>query len=66
MKRALNERELQTLATEFDLQGGVYPNVAEATQAALRNAQNNDFIFVGGSSFIVADLLVSWKKSDIR
>ena len=66
VKRALNERELQTLATEFDLQGGVYPNVAEATQAALRNAQNNDFIFVGGSSFIVADLLVSWKKSDIR
>ena len=39
-----------------------YPTVAEAYQAALRDASSNDFIFVGGSSFIVADLLTYLQK----
>ena len=57
VKRALNEEELQNLAQKYGLTGNCYPNVADATSAALKNATPNDLIFVGGSSFIVADLL---------
>ena len=40
------------------LQGNIFQSVAEAYRAALYDAQPDDFIFVGGSSYIVADLLV--------
>ena len=59
VKRALDEKELQALAARFNLHGKTYPTVTKATQAALENAKENDFIFVGGSSFIVADLLTT-------
>ena len=62
VKRALDEEELQALAARFNLHGNTYPTVAEASQAALGNAKENDLIFVGGSSFIVADLLADWQK----
>ncbi len=39
------------------MQGKHYPNVHTATKAAREAATENDLIFVGGSSFIVADLL---------
>lgn len=39
----------------FDAQG--FPTVTEAFAAARENASDNDIIFVGGSTFIVADLL---------
>ena len=67
--RALPSHELQALAAKHDLHGSTYPTVAEATRAALAEADKEDFIYVGGSSFIVADLLADWKKiksSDIR
>lgn len=60
--RALPSLELQALATKHGLHGATYPNVAEATQAALAEADKEDFIYVGGSSFIVADLLAEWEK----
>lgn len=57
VKRALPEKELQQLADQAGLCGNTYPNVESAVTAARKNAGINDFIFVGGSSFIVADLL---------
>ena len=39
------------------LHGDTYPDVETAVTAAKEKANKNDFIFVGGSSFIVADLL---------
>ena len=58
VSRALNEREVQRLAKEVaGLEGSTYPNVKEAFEAANANAQKDDFIFVGGSTFVVADLL---------
>lgn len=59
--RALPCHELQALAARHDLHGTIYPTVAEATRAALAEADKEDFIYVGGSSFIVADLLTDWK-----
>ncbi len=57
VQRALPEAELQALATQIGLLGNHYPNVWTAVTAARREADKEDFIFVGGSSFIVADLL---------
>lgn len=57
VKRALPEKELQHLAQTSGLQGETYPDVQAAVTAAKEKAGAKDFIFVGGSSFIVADLL---------
>lgn len=57
VKRALSENELQESARKEGLQGDTYPDVKTAVAAAKKKADENDFIFVGGSSFIVADLL---------
>ena len=56
--RAMNEVELQTLASNFGLEGNSYHTVQEATKAALEKAASDDFIFIGGSNFVVADALV--------
>jgi len=55
--RSKNERELEALACKYGLTGYSYPTVAEAVQAAKDWAANNDFIFIGGSNFVVADAL---------
>lgn len=57
VKRALSEKELQSMALQSGLHGNTYHNVETAVTAAKEKAGKNDFIFVGGSSFIVADLL---------
>ena len=59
VKRALPEEELCKLAAKAGLQGSCYPNVSAAVTAAQKKSHPKDFIFVGGSSFIVADLLAN-------
>lgn len=55
--RALDEEELFKLATGFGLQGKTYTHVSKAIETAKKNAVANDLIFIGGSTFIVADAL---------
>ena len=55
--RALDETELQTKAEKFGLKGETYRTVTEALSAAQNNADERDMIFIGGSTFIVADVL---------
>lgn len=62
VKRALHETELKELAGKTGLNGTTYPDVPQAFEAAKANASEKDFIFVGGSSFIVADLLTYLTK----
>ena len=57
VKRALPEDQLQQFANKADLKGESYPNVKSAVKEACKIADKDDLIFVGGSSFIVADLL---------
>ena len=57
IERALPEKDLKMLANTFGLDGNTYPTVKEAVEAAQKNADEKDFIFIGGSSFIVADAL---------
>ncbi|MDE6347517.1 MAG: bifunctional folylpolyglutamate synthase/dihydrofolate synthase, partial [Bacteroides sp.] len=59
VKRALSEEELQKLASAAGLKGHCYPDVPTAVKAAQEKSLPEDFIFVGGSSFIVADLLAN-------
>ena len=56
-KRALHETVVQEKAKEHGLVGNAYPTVNEAYNVAFRMASANDFIFVGGSSYIVGDFL---------
>ncbi|MBK6285762.1 MAG: hypothetical protein IPF54_26590 [Draconibacterium sp.] len=55
--RAMNEKELAQKASDFGLKGTSYPSVIEAFNAAKLNAVKNDLIFVGGSTFVVAEIL---------
>ena len=55
--RALSESELKLKAEEIGLNGNSYPTVKEALSAAKEKAKANDLIFVGGSTFVVADAL---------
>ena len=55
--RALSEKSLAELAKSYSLQGNSYPAVSLALEAAKRNCRPNDLIFVGGSNFIVAEVL---------
>lgn len=56
-KRAIQESALQLLASKAGLSGNCYPTVREAYEAAVQQAEHNDFIFVGGSSYVVGDFL---------
>ena len=53
--RALPATELAELAQAVGLNGRVYESVAVAKAAALQQAQPTDMIFIGGSTFIVAE-----------
>lgn len=62
IKRAMPADDLKNMAERFGLMGNSHPNVKKALEAALSDSSDDDFIFVGGSCFIVADLLVALKK----
>ena len=55
--RALPQDKLEALATQAGLKGRSFPTVKEAVTAAQKESRPEDLIFVGGSTFIVADLL---------
>lgn len=57
IERAMPVNQLAEIATECGLQGEQFPSVEEAYNATLANATPTDTIFIGGSTFIVADLL---------
>ena len=55
--RALPWLTIQEKAVANGIYGKGYPTVKEAFAAALRSAGHDDFVFVGGSSYVVADFL---------
>ncbi len=57
VKRALPADELATIARAKGLQGNTYPNVSEAFKAAMLSVTADDFIYIGGSTFVVADFM---------
>ncbi|NMA74337.1 MAG: bifunctional folylpolyglutamate synthase/dihydrofolate synthase [Bacteroidales bacterium] len=57
IERGLNENELKLKGNSIALKGEAYPSVEIALNKARMDSKENDLIFVGGSSFMVADLL---------
>ena len=57
VKRATPAAELYEVGLGLGLNCHFYPTVAQAMNRALRNAQPGDLIFVGGSNFVVAEVL---------
>jgi len=55
--RALNEEKLREQAAKYGLIGQSYTNVEQALKAARQSAGNGDLIFIGGSTFVVAEVL---------
>lgn len=55
--RGLNVNTLKEIATAKELQGEAYSSVAEALNVAKAQAIPTDFIFVGGSTFVVAEVV---------
>jgi dihydrofolate synthase / folylpolyglutamate synthase len=55
--RGLDAELLRQKANEFGLKGKVYPSVKIAYQDALEAAGDDDLVFVGGSTFVVAEVL---------
>ncbi len=64
IRRAMPASELREKAATFGLKGEHYPNVEAALSAARKHSGANDFIFVGGSCFIVADLLAAENQEE--
>lgn len=62
IERAMRVAQLAEIATKCGLIGEQYPSVEDAYTAALANASAEDTIFIGGSTFIVADLLTFLKE----
>ena len=56
-KRAINHEKVKETGKSHGLTGNSYPTVIEAYRAALSDSAPTDFVFVGGSSYVVADLL---------
>ena len=55
--RGMDAELLRTEALEFGLCGATYPSVSEAYASALKQASDEDAVFVGGSTFTVAEVV---------
>ncbi len=56
--RGLDAKILQEKAKRHGLNGNTYSSVNEAFVSAKKNSTKNDFIYIGGSTFVVAETLV--------
>lgn len=57
ISRGLDAEELQQTFSSYKLKGRAYKSVNEAYNSALNNARKDDFIYVGGSTFVVAEII---------
>lgn len=55
--RGMPADELQKMASQHGLTGSIYKSVNEAYNAALREANDDDLVFIGGSTFTVAEVV---------
>jgi dihydrofolate synthase/folylpolyglutamate synthase len=55
--RAMDEKALQEAAESYGLRGEACGDVRSAIESAKKNASDNDLIFIGGSTFVVAEAL---------
>ena len=57
VQRAMNKTDLQIESKKFNLKGEIFHSVKKALNQAKKRAKKNDLIFVGGSTFVVAEII---------
>lgn len=55
--RGIDEEKMKSIFKAKERNGECYTSVKEAYKTALKNAKKNDLIYVGGSTFVVAEIL---------
>ena len=55
--RSMDSKILKEKALDFKLKGNYFLTVKEALNQAKNNAQKKDLIFIGGSTFVVAEII---------
>ena len=59
MPRAMPAEDLQAIALDYHLKGNAYPSIGQAFDAAKHQYRPGDLIFIGGSTFVVAEILTN-------
>ena len=57
ISRGLDAKKLQIIASSFNLEGLVFKSVEEALNNAKNSAEVSDLVYVGGSTFVVAEVV---------
>jgi dihydrofolate synthase/folylpolyglutamate synthase len=57
IERGFNAENLKQIFNDYGLVGNSYPSVNQAYDDAKKKAQSNDLIYVGGSTFVVAEII---------
>ena len=57
LPRAMNASLLADKARKIGLTGEVWSSVIEAKEAAVKVAEKDDLVFIGGSAFVVAEVI---------
>ena len=60
--RAVDEHIIMQTGAELGLRGSCYPTVRAAAEAAIKDSAPDDFVYIGGSSYVVADYLTYAQK----
>lgn len=60
--RALPAQQLHDKALQYGLKGSVYQNVNQAFDAALATAHSTDVVFVGGSMYVIGDVIARYPQ----
>ena len=55
--RGLEASQLAQIFAEHGFEGSIYPSVKDALKAAKQSASHDDLIYVGGSTFVVAEII---------
>ena len=55
--RGLVASQLAQIFTQYGFEGSIYPSVKDALKAAKQSASHDDLIYVGGSTFVVAEII---------
>ena len=62
--RAMPEDEFAALASNHGLKGRAFHSVEDAVNAALADSAPDDMVFIGGSTFIVAEAIPLFYKKE--
>jgi dihydrofolate synthase/folylpolyglutamate synthase len=57
IERGFNAENLKQIFNDYGLVGNSYPSVNQSYEDAKKKAQSNDLIYVGGSTFVVAEII---------